>query len=79
MSIPLALLFTKEQTHGRKIAIVKELHRCLDHVTKLTRTKNGGTREERRHHIATDHGPCDTVRKITLSPLFGYPKWMVEM
>src|SRR4051812_13673687 len=41
---------------------------CLDHVRLLTRAKKLSTREERKHHIATDHGPMVQGGLLTSHP-----------
>src|SRR3954469_15765040 len=35
----------------------RKLHRCLDHVGKLTRSRKWSTKRGGEHHIATGHGP----------------------
>ena len=41
---------------------------CLDHVGQLTRAKKLSTREERKYHIATDHGPKVQGGLLTAHP-----------
>src|SRR3954466_3065082 len=41
---------------------------CLDHVGKLMRSRRRSTREERKHHIATGHGPMVQGRLLTTHP-----------
>src|SRR3954468_11511695 len=41
---------------------------CLNHVGQLTRAKKSSTREERKHHIATDHGPMVQGGILTAHP-----------
>src|ERR1044072_6831470 len=35
----------------------QKLHRCLDHVRQLTRTRKWKHKGGEIHHISTDHGP----------------------
>src|SRR3954469_13663518 len=35
----------------------RKLHRCLDHVGQLTRSRKWSTNRGGEHHIATGHGP----------------------
>src|ERR1044072_3140363 len=41
---------------------------CLDLVRQLTRSRRCSTREERKHHIATGHGPMVQGRLLTAHP-----------
>src|SRR3954467_7623510 len=46
----------------------KKLHRCLDHVGQLTRSRKWSTKRGGEHHIATGHGPMVQDGLLTAHP-----------
>src|SRR4051812_50104908 len=46
----------------------RKLHRCLDHVGKLTRSRKWSTKRGGEHHISTSHGPMVQGGLLTAHP-----------
>src|SRR4051812_39681317 len=42
------------------------MHKCIDHDRQLTWAKHSSTKLERRHHLATDHGPMVQGKLLTM-------------
>src|ERR1041384_3019070 len=46
----------------------RKLHRCLDHVGQLTRSRKWSTKRGGEHPIATSHGPMVQAGLLTAHP-----------